>query len=426
MAKAKKGKKQARRKPPRASTPRPPVSPVAPRTPSHYDLLGVARDADAATVRARYLALVREFPPETHPAQFQAIRTAYDILKDPDSRRQYDRERFYGASLTDLRARVRNLIARDHFLEAIDVLHKIVDIRPTMQDYLELADHYDTLDQTNNASAMLDKALEYAQSDSEQVRIEIERVHLGSPFDYTIIQNLLAIAERYPETGPRLIARDLLGHYHNIGKLKTGMAYFWRLIPRRKYLTAAEFDVFLDWIAVLHEMSAVKELNTVVERAKTAASNAALGPHREPVRDQLLRHAQQAEDSTDWRLAALYADLARAVDPGNQAATVIRRTAIDKHLLQSQAERLTLDLAVPSDLVAQILKWLTTDHRMTFSDSLMTVLEIRPDANETVHRSNVVEHVSDAYPRIYRALQSQLLHWTAGATASGQENASGR
>jgi curved DNA-binding protein CbpA len=57
--------------------------------PNAYDVLGVPLDTTDAQVRARYLELIREFPPEHHPERFAAVRTAYEKLKDLDSRARY-------------------------------------------------------------------------------------------------------------------------------------------------------------------------------------------------------------------------------------------------------------------------------------------------------------------------------------------------
>jgi curved DNA-binding protein CbpA len=48
-----------------------------------YEVLGVAAHADEATIRQRYLDLVREFPPDRAPERFVAIRAAYDEVRDP-------------------------------------------------------------------------------------------------------------------------------------------------------------------------------------------------------------------------------------------------------------------------------------------------------------------------------------------------------
>jgi curved DNA-binding protein CbpA len=51
-----------------------------------YEILGLGPDSDDAAIRARYLELVRQFPPEKHPEQFAAVRQAYDSLRDLDTR----------------------------------------------------------------------------------------------------------------------------------------------------------------------------------------------------------------------------------------------------------------------------------------------------------------------------------------------------
>lgn len=48
-----------------------------------FQILGVSRDASEAEVRARYLQLVKQFPPERDPDKFREIRQAFEAAKDP-------------------------------------------------------------------------------------------------------------------------------------------------------------------------------------------------------------------------------------------------------------------------------------------------------------------------------------------------------
>ena len=48
-----------------------------------FAVLGLARDAGEAEIRARYLELVKQFPPEREPDKFREIRTAFEAAKDP-------------------------------------------------------------------------------------------------------------------------------------------------------------------------------------------------------------------------------------------------------------------------------------------------------------------------------------------------------
>ena len=55
-----------------------------------YEVLGIDRSADERAIKKAYFALVRKFPPETHPDDFKRIREAYEVLSNPQSRADYD------------------------------------------------------------------------------------------------------------------------------------------------------------------------------------------------------------------------------------------------------------------------------------------------------------------------------------------------
>lgn len=46
-------------------------------------VLGLSSDATEAELRARYLELVKAFPPERAPDKFREIRAAYEAASDP-------------------------------------------------------------------------------------------------------------------------------------------------------------------------------------------------------------------------------------------------------------------------------------------------------------------------------------------------------
>ena len=48
-----------------------------------YATLDLEHSATEGEIRARYLRLVREFPPEREPEKAAVIRAAYDALRDP-------------------------------------------------------------------------------------------------------------------------------------------------------------------------------------------------------------------------------------------------------------------------------------------------------------------------------------------------------
>jgi molecular chaperone DnaJ len=65
-------------------------------TKDFYKVLGVAKDADAASIKKAYRKLARANHPDSHPGdraaeeRFKAIAEAYDVVGDPEKRKEYD------------------------------------------------------------------------------------------------------------------------------------------------------------------------------------------------------------------------------------------------------------------------------------------------------------------------------------------------
>lgn len=63
----------------------------------YYETLGVARDADASTIKKAYRKLAQKYHPDRNPGdkqaeeRFKKIAEAYAVLSDPEKRSQYDR-----------------------------------------------------------------------------------------------------------------------------------------------------------------------------------------------------------------------------------------------------------------------------------------------------------------------------------------------
>jgi DnaJ-class molecular chaperone len=65
--------------------------------PNYYDVLGIARSADAREIRQAFRKLARQHHPDVNPGDktaeetFKLINEAHSVLSEPDSRRKYDR-----------------------------------------------------------------------------------------------------------------------------------------------------------------------------------------------------------------------------------------------------------------------------------------------------------------------------------------------
>ena len=90
-----------------------------------YILFGLPSDEDITDeqVRQRYLQLIREFPPEQQPAQFAAIRAAYEKIRTLHTRAKY---RLFGAGADE---------TLDQIIEEVD--RTMARPRPTLIQLFE-------------------------------------------------------------------------------------------------------------------------------------------------------------------------------------------------------------------------------------------------------------------------------------------------
>ena len=94
----------------------------------YYAVLGVSSDASPEVIKKAYYACVRKHPPEKDPSGNQKIREAYEVLKDPSQRKEYDAQSLYGEELNRLWSLAGEYHENNNYQEEAKALKRILII----------------------------------------------------------------------------------------------------------------------------------------------------------------------------------------------------------------------------------------------------------------------------------------------------------
>ena len=94
----------------------------------YYEILEVSPDASPEVIKKAYFAGIRKHSPEKDPTGNQKVREAYEVLKDPGRRKEYDAQSQYGEELSRLWDLAREYHESKNFQEETKTLKKILII----------------------------------------------------------------------------------------------------------------------------------------------------------------------------------------------------------------------------------------------------------------------------------------------------------
>ncbi|MHB1127347.1 MAG: J domain-containing protein [Bacillota bacterium] len=97
---------------------------------NYYKILGLRADAKQVVIKQKYIELVKAYPPETHPAEFQKIRRAYETLRDPAKRSEYDLQRKYGGRVEKIMDEALALAVAGKWNNAVQLCRQAAAMAP--------------------------------------------------------------------------------------------------------------------------------------------------------------------------------------------------------------------------------------------------------------------------------------------------------
>lgn len=139
------------------------------KTESHYKILGTTAKIGQGRIKEKYIEAVKKHPPELDPEMFEKIRSAYETLKDPAKRRQYDLFRKYGNKVEDLIEKAAIHLAKGDFVTAQELYEKALTLSPNnLPSVFGLIEIVLFKDDVQTSRKYFEQTLEHYTNDDEQ------------------------------------------------------------------------------------------------------------------------------------------------------------------------------------------------------------------------------------------------------------------
>lgn len=278
-----------------------------------YKILGTRSNIGQDRIKEKYIEKLREFPPETHPEEFQEIRRAYETLKDVDRRKEYDMVRKYGDKLEKTMGEVMLFIEMGEFKKARNLLNYVSEIEPTniavkiAQAYLLLE-----MEELEEFQDLTDKIIEMVDIEEKQDFIFITASMLHSKGYYkqvldTLNKGLTYVTDMKHWYELRIMARLDSGHF------KEAWQEFEIALPRIKNLTIDDLDLLIDWLNIGMELEKWGEISKIQNYFKKLSTNLTDEEELSMLKYYLLEEAEAYVEVNRYREADICLQIASQI-----------------------------------------------------------------------------------------------------------------
>ncbi|MFD0715853.1 DnaJ domain-containing protein [Paenibacillus sp. GCM10027626] len=377
---------------------------------NYYKILGTRSNATQETIKKKYIERVKEHPPETHPEQFQQVRKAYEILRDPVKRNQYDLQRQYGGKLETMLEKADELSGREQWKHAAALYAEIIklDARsvPALIGIAHSALHTDT-ELTFNE--YFDKACESAKEE-EKMHIRIIQIQMLFEHDKSTeaLELLNDLTASYPEA-KTLTTRLACMIYSSLGRADEAFAIMSASIPTVEEQEAHDLDLFIEWIHLVLISGKWNELSKVQQRVRKYLKSLEDEEDRSFAEQCLIDEYSEYFNVGRFREALVFIELAHFMNPGSSFLKSELMETRENVALEKEIDRMTKDQNMFPLVTMHAIEWFFEDYLdhdalYSFRNSIPPHIMEQLQAN-TEEYAYGISRLKKKYKVVYRYFQ---------------------
>lgn len=380
---------------------------------NYYKILNTRSNATPDTIKKKYIESIRQYPPETHPEQFQQIRRAYETLRDPHKRGEYDLQRKYGGKLESLLDEAIELSGQGEWKKAAALYDKILNIDPRSIPALLGIGHAALHTETDRtADQYYDKAFEYADSEESKLHIRISQARLLYQHDMSIqaLKVLEQIKASFPEAIERII-RLFCDVYVDLGRREEAWAFMYAHISVVEEQKSGEIGIYIDWINLMIRLDKWNVFSKIQQRVRSFLKSLSDEEERQAALYDLMEEHDEFWDLGRFQNALIFVEFAHYLDSKDEDIKEELRETRELARLEKEIDRMVRDKDMFPLVTMHAIEWFYEEHlddralysfRNSIPYSMMNQLE-----SENEEHVYGINRLKKKYPLLYRYFQEE-------------------
>jgi tetratricopeptide (TPR) repeat protein len=311
-----------------------------------YKILGTRSNIGQGRIKEKYIEKVKEFPPETHPEEFQEIRRAYEILRDVNKRKQYDMRRKYGEKLEKIMEDAIFSMAKGEFEKAEELIGYVLEVDPdNIPVRLTQAELFLDMEDIEKFYDVVDGIIEECDTDEKQYILFIKFTMLHSNEYHEEAFAALEKGEEYitdTEEYHKLKIRAFL----DSGNFQQAWGEFKHALPSVNNLTIGDLNMLTCWLNVAMNLGKWGEISKIQNYIRKLSKTIIDEEEFFILREDLLEEADSYQEVSRYREADIFLQLAGQIFPKDEVVRERRKEIQPIAKLEGELDRLFKDREV--------------------------------------------------------------------------------
>lgn len=332
-------------------------------TENFYKILNTRSNATPETIKKKYIESIRQYPPETHPEQFQQIRRAYETLRDPQKRREYDLHRKYGGDLETLLDKAYALSEESEWEEAGRMFNRILELQPTSVAGLLGMAHVAMHTETGLSDD------EYFDQAYRNVKIKEEKIGIRT-YQARLLYQHNRSAQAFDILN-QLKDKDFNAIHQNFDlyiRICTELDRndeAWRFIVNHvkqleQQQEIVEINVYMEWLHLIIKMEKWEMLGQVQKRVSKLLKSIVEEDERQSILLELMEEYDGFYEAGRFREALIFIELVYVLTPQDKELREELQEARQNAMLEKEINRMMKDDQMFPFVTMHAIEWFYT------------------------------------------------------------------